>query len=85
MPKSGRERLRQYCDDYCGKQYKLAELLDLHVAHVSQLLSGARRPGLPLAVKIEERTGIPVESWLLSPRGKRKPRAKQATVSVEVL
>lgn len=31
---------------------------------VTRWLKGQRRPGLDLAVKIERRLGIPVESWL---------------------
>lgn len=72
MKKSGRERLAEY-RDRCGyKQYELAKLIEVDEPYLSQLLSGRRRPGLPTAVRIERLTGIPAESWLLTPRGKGK-------------
>lgn len=76
MAKTGRERLREYCTRHGYKQYELAELLGLAEAHLSQILSGVRRPGLPIAVRIEDTTGIPVKSWLLTGVGtsqRRKP------------
>lgn len=69
MNKPGSQRLREYRDKHGYKQYELAELLELDEAHLSQLLSGKRRPGLPIAVRIEQRTGIPAESWLLKEVG----------------
>jgi transcriptional regulator with XRE-family HTH domain len=65
MTNRGAERLVAYRDKHKLKQYEIAELLEIDDAHISQLLSGRRRPGLPLAVRIEDRTGIPAESWLL--------------------
>jgi transcriptional regulator with XRE-family HTH domain len=32
-------------------------------SYLSQILSGRRRPGLDIAVRIETLTGVPVESW----------------------
>lgn len=84
MNKSGAERLAAYCEKHGYKQYELAELLDLHEAHLSQLLSGKRRPGLPIAVRIEERTGIPAESWLLKPVGTTEPAEGDTATSDEV-
>lgn len=69
MTNRGAERLVAYRDKHKLKQYEIAELLEIDEAHVSQLVSGKRRPGLPLAVRIEEHTGIPAESWLLPPVG----------------
>lgn len=70
MEKSGLERLTEYRDRHGYKQYELAELLSLDEAYLSQILSGKRRPGLPIAVRIEDRTGIPAKSWLLTPVSK---------------
>lgn len=81
MQKTGRERLAEYRDRYGYKQYELAELLGIDDAYLSQLLSGKRRPGLPIAVRIEERTGIPAKSWLLTARGKSsKQKAVAETI-----
>lgn len=78
MLNRGAERLAEYCKKHYDNQYELAELLELAEAHLSQLLSGKRRPGLPIAVRIEERTGVPAESWLLKPVGK-SAKAKRDT------
>lgn len=74
MNKSGPELLAAYRDRHTYKQYELAELLELDEAYLSQILSGRRRPGLPIAVRIEDRTGIPAKSWLLNRVGKSKKR-----------
>lgn len=74
MPKTGRERLADYRDRSRLKQYELAELLQITDAYLSQLLSGVRRPSLTIAVRIENTTGVPAESWLLTKRGSKKPR-----------
>jgi len=74
MQLSGRERLIAYRDKHGYKQYELADLLDLDETQLSQFLSGKRRPGLPIAVRIEERTGIPAKSWLLNAVGTRKKK-----------
>lgn len=81
MPKTGRERLIEYRDRHFRNQYELADLLELDQAYLSQLLSGKRRPGLPIAFRIEERTGIPASSWLLTKRGKT---SAQTLESVEI-
>jgi len=73
--KTGAERLKDY-RDRCGyNQRELAELLGIHFTYLSQLLAGRRRPRLPMAVHIEQVTGIPVESWVptrLSTSSKRR-------------
>lgn len=45
-------------------QVETANYFGCDPSFVSQLLSGAREPGLIWAVKIERLTGIPVEAWL---------------------
>lgn len=82
MNKTGAERLAAYRDRLKYKQYELADLLDLDETHLSQILNGKRRPGLEIAVRIEERTGIPAESWLLTPRG-RAPKKQAAQVEID--
>lgn len=63
MPQNGRERLADYRRRARLKQYELADLVGLHETTLSQILSGRRRPGLDIAVRIEAVTGVPVESW----------------------
>lgn len=60
---SGRERLAAYRDRSRLKQTELATLLGMTDSYLSQVLSGRRRPGLDTALRIEEQTGVPVESW----------------------
>ena len=84
MNKTGAQRLAEYRDKHSYKQYELAELLELDDAHVSQLLSGKRRPGLEIAVRIEERTGIPARSWLLTGVGRSKDGRAQNGDPVEI-
>ena len=45
----------------------LADLLDVSPCFVSQLSSGARRPSLDLAWKIDQRLGIPMTWWAQLP------------------
>jgi transcriptional regulator with XRE-family HTH domain len=47
-------------------QREAADYFGWHETYISQLLSGARTPGLDNAVQIERQTGIPVEAWMPS-------------------
>jgi transcriptional regulator with XRE-family HTH domain len=60
---NGRERLAAYRHRSRMRQNELADLLGLTDSYLSQILSGRRRPGLDIAVRIETLTGVPVESW----------------------
>lgn len=77
MQKSGAERLRDYRDRHGYNQRDLAELLEINEVNLSRLINGIRNPGLPTAVRIEQMTGIPVESWLLNRVGKTDKRRKE--------
>lgn len=59
----GRQQLRGWLTQQDQTQAWLAERLDVSVAHVSQILSGERRPSLPLSVEIEKLTGIPARDF----------------------
>lgn len=62
---TGRARLRAWITR--GKfdsDRQAAETLGVHPVVLSQWLSGTRRPDLDNAVRIEQITGIAVESWL---------------------
>lgn len=62
----GREQLRDWMKRRGVNQREAAVLLGLNEVHYSQILNGHRQPGLANAVRIEQRTGISVESWALS-------------------
>lgn len=84
MAKTARERLREYCTRHGYKQYELAQLLGIAEAHLSQILSGVRRPGLPIAVRIEDVTGIPAKSWMLSAVSTQGGRKRLPTPMAEI-
>jgi transcriptional regulator with XRE-family HTH domain len=44
-------------------QGEAAAHIGLHRVHLNQILTGERRPGLDLAILLEETTGIPVRAW----------------------
>ena len=46
-------------------QTQAAEHLGFDLPYMSQLINRKRSPGLANAVTIEEKTGIPVEAWLI--------------------
>jgi plasmid maintenance system antidote protein VapI len=60
---NGRERLRQWIDRSKLDDYEAAHLIGLHPAQLSHILTGTRRPGLDVALRIERATGIHVEAW----------------------
>lgn len=62
----GREQLRDWMERRGVNQREAAILLGLNEVHYSQILNGHRQPGLANAVRIEQRTGVSVESWALS-------------------
>lgn len=62
--KSGAEQLKDWMHRRRFLQREAAEHLGFDATFVSQLVNGARTPGLDNAIKIERETGIPVEAWL---------------------
>lgn len=48
------------------KAREAAEHFGWDESFISQLLRGDRRPGLTNAIKIERKSGIPVEAWVSS-------------------
>ena len=84
MRKSGAERLREYRDRHKYNQRDLAELLEINEVNLSRLINGIRNPGLLTAVRIEQVTGIPVESWLLNRVGKSDRRRRKTDTSEPV-
>lgn len=71
---SGREQLQAWIDrrfqGVRGTQSEAAKFLGLDQSYLSQLLAGKRpRPGLDVALRIERKTGIPVEAWVDNDEG----------------
>lgn len=64
--KHGRERLREWINRSKMTQRQAAEIIDVSEVVISLWLSGDRTPELKNAVKIEQVSGIAVESWLLT-------------------
>jgi transcriptional regulator with XRE-family HTH domain len=77
---SGPERLRAWITRSKLTQRAAAKLLGLNDVHLSQILNRQRKPGLDNAVKIEQRTGISVESWVLTKVSTRRPKRTPVTV-----
>lgn len=63
---SGSEQLRDWMARRTVNQHAAAELLGITDVFLSQLVNGHRQPGLANAINIERKTGIAVESWLLT-------------------
>jgi transcriptional regulator with XRE-family HTH domain len=84
MVKHGRERLAEYIKRSRLKQYEVADLVQITAAYLSQVLSGKRRPSLPIAVRIQTHTGVPVESWMASERGKSGKTKRASTKSTPI-
>lgn len=85
---SGREQLAAWLRRSKLLQRELAVRLSLTDSHLSQILSGVRRPGLPIVARIEDVCGVPMRSWLLKAGGKpakpRKSPSNNAKVSTEL-
>ena len=64
--KSGPEQFKDWMHRRRFMQREAAEHFGWHETYISQLLNGARTPGLDNAVTIERETGIPVEAWMSS-------------------
>jgi transcriptional regulator with XRE-family HTH domain len=59
----GRRELKAWLRRSVMKSSTLASELGISRAYMSQILSGERRPGLDLLVRIHDRTGIAPRSW----------------------
>lgn len=59
----GCTRLRAWLTRSKLNQFDGAALIGIPYAVFNKFVLGVRRPGLTNAVKIEQKTGIPVEAW----------------------
>ena len=55
--------MRDWMERRGFNQTETANYLGFDIPYISQLVNGARNPGLANAVLIERQTGIPVEAW----------------------
>jgi plasmid maintenance system antidote protein VapI len=62
----GAERLRDWVHRSRCSKGEAAQMLGIGQVYLSQLLHRKRKPGLETAVRIEQVTGISVESWVLT-------------------
>ena len=76
MKRTALDRLRDYRAKHYEKAYEMAAEIRITEAQLSQILSGKRRPGLDIAARIEDVTGIPARSWADSKVGKSKRPVK---------
>lgn len=60
---------RRFAKELGGKQIVIALRLGISVPHVSQIMSGLRRPSLDLAFAIQHHFGIPMWQWCLPSEG----------------
>jgi transcriptional regulator with XRE-family HTH domain len=56
------DSLREYLDRTNTIQAELSEMAGITQAHLSQILSGRRRPSIQLLFKLAKLTGVPVEA-----------------------
>lgn len=60
-----REQLRLYVErEHDGNQSSAARALGFTQSHVSSLMSGSRKIGLPILLHLRERTGRSIDEWL---------------------
>lgn len=60
----GRDLLKAWIDRMKMNQREAARLLGIDHTFLNQMLTGRRSPSLANAIKIEQRTGVSVESWV---------------------
>jgi transcriptional regulator with XRE-family HTH domain len=84
MRRTALDRLREYREKHYAKGYEMAADLRITEAQLSQLLGGKRRPGLDVAVRIEDATGIPARSWADMRVSKVKRTNKDKALSAPV-
>ena len=68
--KSGRQQLIEWMKHQGLTQQETAARFGWDPTFISQLKQGWRLPGLANAVKIQRKTGIPVEAWVSRERDK---------------
>lgn len=80
MPKRKHEyrSLHEWLDRTGTQQQTLARLIGIADSTLSMLLRGSRRCSLPLAMRISEVTGVPVEKLVEWPKFQPRRRSDHA-------
>lgn len=55
--------LRAYLERYRASDAQFARSIEIEPYLISNYKSGKKRPGLEIAIKIEQKTGISVRAW----------------------
>lgn len=79
---SGPELLRAWIDRSKVTQRQAAAVIGISEAKLSEYLSGKVRPGLTVAVRIEDATGVSARSWQLTRLSKTRS-ARRATHEID--
>lgn len=66
----GRRALQRWAAKNDAGPRALAMRLDADPGQLSRILAGLRKPGVDLACRIEDATGIPVREWTRAARGR---------------
>lgn len=61
---SSAAKLRTWMDVHGVSQREGGPMFEVHYSYINALLSGRRRPGLAVAIRIEKLTGVPANGWL---------------------
>jgi transcriptional regulator with XRE-family HTH domain len=75
-PTAGAAALWRWIQQGGMNQRRAAELLGMHFQTLNQILKGRRRPGLFVAERIEQVTGIDCALWLRAERSAVVKRAE---------
>ena len=62
---SGRNQLQRWIDRHRMTQDDAGRRIGISRVKLNQYLNGVRRPGLEVAIRIEDATGIDARSWLV--------------------
>lgn len=80
----GRFQLLAWLDRAKLQKQQGAKLIGISGPFMSHILNGKRRPTLPIAVKIEATTGIPVAAWVPMTRGGKLRRVRREPVVANI-
>ncbi len=81
MVKTRYRSLREYIDGAKTTQTAFAAAVGISGPHLSQILSGTKRPSLDVALRIEDITGIPVRDIV----GRESAEVLTSTVAAQTI
>jgi plasmid maintenance system antidote protein VapI len=59
-----RDQLTRYIEDSDRSKTKIAKMLGVSLGQLRHLVAGRRQPSLEIAVRIEDKIGIPARDWV---------------------